>query len=69
MSQERLYQFAVIKHPTQADRDKGVSSVLVVEPTYILASNEQSAVMRATLAISTAEMKNADRLEVAVRPF
>ncbi len=69
MSQERLYQFAVLKHPTQAEQDRGVGSAIVVEPTHVLASSEQNALMRATLAIPPEEMKNADRLEVAVRPF
>lgn len=69
MSQDRLFQYAVLKHPTKEESDKGVKSVLLVPPTHVLARSEHAALMLATVAIPRAELEYADRLEVAVRPF
>jgi len=70
MESERLYRFAVIKHPTKEEREKGVRSEVVLPPSdYLLAKNEAEVMMIATRQIPEAWMKNADRLEVAVSPF
>ncbi len=69
MTQERLYEYAVIKHPTKEERDKGATSVLLVAPSYVLAVNENAVLIQASLKIPREEMNHADRLEVAVRPF
>ena len=69
-SRERLFSFAVIKHPTEEEEKKGERATIVVAPSvYVLARTEQEVVMLATVAIPEEELKHADRLEVAVSPF
>ncbi len=66
----RLYQFAVLKHPTEEDRKKGDPSKVIVPPgEWELAKSEDEVIMKATRAIPGKHMKDADRLEVAVHPF
>lgn len=69
---ERLFTFAVIFHPTADERKKGERSKLLVPPgEYKLYPNE-SAVQATALrheAITDEHIQNADRLEVAARPF
>lgn len=70
MEKERLYQFAVIKHPTSEERKQGKRSEIIVRPSgFLLAHTEQEVVMRATKSIPDEHMDHANRLEVAVRPF
>lgn len=70
MSKEELYQFAVIKHPTEDERKKGARSKIVLSPSeFILARSEQEVMLTAVKRIPEDEMEDADRLEVAIRPF
>jgi hypothetical protein len=67
---ERLFRYAVLKNPTKEEREKGARTVVVVPPSdWCLARTEQEVVMKATREIPEEEMKDADRLEVAVSPF
>ena len=67
---EKLFQYAVIVHPTEDGRKAGERSVLLVPPgDWILARNEQEVVMVATRKIPEEHMAHADRIEVAVAPF
>lgn len=69
---KRLYSFAVLFHPSEQELREGRDTLLVVPPTsYELYASEQ-AVQAAALrheAITDEHIANADRLEVAVRPF
>lgn len=65
----KLFQYAIIKHPTDKEKENGKSSRLVVEVTTVLAENDKQATLMAGRAIPEAELKDIDRLEVAVRPF
>ena len=70
MSNERLFRYAVLKNPTKEEREKGARTEIVIGLSeWFLAKTEQEVVMRATREIPEEEMKNADRLEVAVQPF
>lgn len=70
MGKEQLYQYAVIKHPTDEERKQGQRSKIVVEPSsFCLARNQTEVMMKATREIPQEDMKDADRLEVAIRPF
>ena len=65
-----LYQYAVLQHPTAEQKKNGTKSVVVIPPTeFFLANNEGEAHMIAVKAIPDYYMEEADRLEVAVRPF
>ena len=67
---ERLYCYAVIKHPTEEDRKKGErSEVIVPVSDWFLAKSEDAVMMMAAKAIPEEHMVDADRVEVAVCPF
>lgn len=65
----KLYQFAVLKHPTPDEKKKGKKTELLVDLTTILAPDNNAAMLIAGRAIPEEEVANLDRLEVAVRPF
>lgn len=70
MTQERLFSYAVILHPTEDERKEGKRARLVVSPTkYALYKSDQEVLLHATRQIPEDLMQYADRLEVAVRPF
>ena len=62
-----LYQVAVMEKPTKKARDNGKLERLVVEPTFIVANDPQSA------AISVFRKNDIEvdenRMEILVRPF
>jgi hypothetical protein len=68
--QERLYQYAVIKHPTKEKRDEGARSEIIIKPSeFMLARTEDEVMIAATRRIPEDQLEDADRLEVAIRPF
>lgn len=70
MMKERLWQYAVLKHPTAEDRESGERTEILVPPSdYIVASNVEEVTLIACHKIPPEELAHADRLEVAVRPF
>ena len=69
MEKPRLFQYAVILHPTEEDRKKGAKSEVIVPPSEWFLATETEADMRAARAVPEDQVVNADRIEVAVRPF
>ena len=65
----RLFQYAVILHPTEKQKKDGKQSELVVDLTTILAADDKAAMIHAARAIPDEYMDKAERLEVALRPF
>lgn len=69
----KLYQFAILFHPvqTQAQKDTGVSAktILVKEPTSILAADDKQAGMLAARAIPEEYTDKLDQIELAITPF
>jgi hypothetical protein len=65
----KLFQFAIILHPTPKEAEQGKASQLIVEVTTILAKDPSMAAMLAGRAIPQEHLDKLDRLEVAVRPF
>ena len=65
----KLFQDAILLHPTSEQKKKGKSTELIKEVTTILAPDENGAVLKAAREIPEEHMPHLDRLEVAVRPF
>jgi len=65
----KLYQYAVILHPTEDEKKAGVVSKVIVDVTTVLAPNDNGAAMLAGRAIPEEYLAKIDRIEVAVRPF
>lgn len=65
----KLFEFAIIKHPTAKEAEEGKQSTLIIPPRAVLAPNDKAAAMLAGREIPAEELAHIDRLEVAVRPF
>ena len=65
----KIFQFAVLLHPTSKEREEGKSSELIVPVTTVVAPDQNGATLQAGRAIPSNYLDKLDRLEVAVRPF
>lgn len=70
MNKSRLFQYAVLWHPTEKQvKEEGLKSKLLVDMTTVLAADQQSVTMSAAMAIPTEYKDQLDQIEIAVRPF
>ena len=66
---ERLFEYAIIWHPSKKEIKAGDKSVLVEGPKTILAKNVEVVNMTAVKAIPEKYGEQLDQIEIAVRPF
>lgn len=65
-----LFLVAVILQPTKKQRDDdGIVPIVVVQPTAVMAKDEQQAAMKAFKFVPDEHNGKDDRLEVRVLPF
>lgn len=70
MEKAKLFQYAVIWHPTAKEvKDEGLKSKVLVEPKTILSLNQESAAMRAAMEIPVEYKSQLDQIDIALRPF
>jgi hypothetical protein len=70
MLKSRLFQYAVIWHPTEKQvKDEGAKSKLIKELSTILAVDDKSVLMSASMDIPTEYKDQLDQVEIVVRPF
>lgn len=70
MSKARLYQYAILWHPTEKQaEDDGKKSLLITPPATVLAESEGAAAMAAARAIPDSYADQLDQVEIALRPF
>lgn len=71
--QKTLFEYAILHHrkPTKKEEEDGQRTVskMIVEPTRILAKNEQEAMMVIAREIPQEYVERLDEVEVIVRPF
>lgn len=65
----RLYQYAVIWHPSEKQEEDGQKSKLVTDIHTVLVEDEQAATIAGARAIPDEYSNQLDQLEVVVRPF
>lgn len=65
----KLFQYAVIWHPTEEQAKDGQKSKIVIEPATALAKNEPVASMEVIRKIPTEYADQLDQLDIAIRPF
>ena len=65
----KLFQFAVLLHPSEEEKKAGKQSQIIVEVRTVLAQDQNAAVIQAARQIPEEYMDRLSRLEVAVRPF
>lgn len=66
---DKLFEYAVLLHPTKEDSEKGVRSILITPPTTVLARDEKEVQMLISRQLPADQLNNWDRIEVAVRTF
>lgn len=65
-----LFEIAILEVPTKKQmEDEGKKARIVVEPTCILAKDEQTALMRLAKDGKIPSDADEDRLNVLIRPF
>jgi hypothetical protein len=70
MSKSKLFQYAVLWHPTEKqEKEEGLKSKVLVEPKTVLAIDQASASMAAVMEIPNEYKTELDQIEVAIRPF
>lgn len=65
----RLFEFAVLWHPTTEQMKAGDKSQIIVDPQVVLAKDEATAAMLAGRAIPEDKLDEINQMEIAVRPF
>ena len=67
--QSKLFEYAILLHPTKEESDKGAVSTLIKPPTHLVATSDREAAIRAAREVPPELVSQMDRVEVAVRPF
>jgi len=65
----KLFQFAILWHPTEQQAKDGQKDKMVVGVSTVLAKDSQMAIMLAGRDIPVEYLGQIDQLEIAVRPF
>lgn len=65
----KLFQYAVLLHPTEAEKRGGKETIVLIPITAILARDQNTAMLKAFKSIDPQYSEMYDRIEVAVRPF
>jgi len=69
MNNARLFQYAVIWSPTEAQEEEGQKAKLIVELTTVLSTDEKSLGLKAARAIPKEYDDQLDQVEIVVRAF
>lgn len=69
MARSKLFQYAILWHPTEKQEKEGQKTTVVVEPKIILAPDLNAAGMMAAMEIPADKKGEVDQLEIAMRPF
>ena len=69
MARGKLFEVAIIEHPTEQESKNGKGSSLVMGPIPVVAPDAQAACISAVLTNGKASAMDMNRVEVIVRPF
>lgn len=69
MKKQKLFEYVIIKHPSDKEFEKGKRSEVIVGPNTIMADDLNTVNTIAAREIPAPLMKELDRVEVAARPF
>ena len=70
MNKSKLFQYAILWHPTEKQvKDESKKSKVLVEPKTILANDQNSALMAAAMEIPSDYKNELEQIEIAIRPF
>ena len=63
-----LFEVAILERPTKKESEDGQSEKLILKPTAVLASDEQTAAVNAVLYNKDIKVERS-RMQILVRPF
>jgi hypothetical protein len=70
MNKLRLFQYAVLWHPTEKEaKEEGLKTKVLVEPKTILSSDDKSAAMMAAMEIPQQYKESLEQIDIIIRPF
>jgi hypothetical protein len=70
MSKSKLFQYAVIWHPTdKQSKEECLKSKVLIDVETVLAVDVNSITMKAAMAIPSEYKDQLDQIEIVVRPF
>ena len=70
MTTSKLFQYAIIWHPSEKQKkEENLKSKLLVELTTILSSDQNTALITASIKIPNENQEELDQIEIVIRPF
>jgi len=66
---QKLFQYAVIWHPNDAQLKEGQKSKILVNLDTLLANDQNAAFLAAARKIPETYSESLDQVEIAIRPF
>ncbi len=70
MANSKLFQYAILWHPTEKQtKDEGLKSKILVPPATLIAADQQSALMAVSMEIPIDKKDQLDQIEICLRPF
>ena len=65
----KLFEFAIIAHPTTEEEKDGKGTEILVKPEVIVAPDDRTANIIASRRIPESHLNRLDRVEIALRSF
>lgn len=65
----KLYQYAIVWHPSSKQLEEGMRSLILVEPKYVLAMDREAALVAAATDVPQEYKDQLDQLDIMVGVF
>lgn len=65
----KLFEYAILWHPTVKETQEGLKSKILTPPTVVLSKDEKSVGMQSAMDIPSEFKESLDQIEILVRPF
>ena len=69
MKKMRLFQYAIIWHPTEKEAENGKQSEVIVNVSTKLAIDDRALLIQVSREIPDLYLSQLDQVEIAIRPF
>lgn len=69
MTKAKLFQYAIIWHPTEKEVKDGLKSKIISDLKTVLAVDQNAASMVAAMSIPNEYRDSLDQIDIAIRPF
>ncbi len=66
---DRLFEYAVLLHPSEKEKAEGGRSVVILEPQRVVAKDAAEVQIVAMMKLGAGLTDQTDQIEVLVRPF